>query len=336
MEKRKTIAIDMMGSDNGPEQLSKGVIDFLNENKDYNVLLFGDSDFLIPIFRDIGKSQVTIIDSKKIVPMEIKPLDFLRMKDSSMYLGLNAVKEKKADAFISAGSTGGIVTGASALLRLIEGTTKAGIITCIPTLKDKPAIVMDIGANNYCLPEDLLSFALMSKVLAKDVYKIANPNIYLLSNGVEEGKGTDEIVNAYKLFKEKKLEGFKGNCEARNVLDGEHDIIITSGFSGNIFLKTIEGVASLFSNLLKKGFKKNIFTKLGYVLSKPAVKLIKDQFDYKKYGGALLLGVNGIVIKAHGISDGKAFYSALKVSKEMIESDLLNKLKKELSNEGIK
>ena len=332
MERRKTIAIDMMGSDLGPVELSKSVIRFINENKDYDVLLFGDSKALISIFRDIGKSQVTIIESSSVIPMEIKPLEFLRMKDSSMYMGISSIKEGRADAFISAGSTGGIVTGSVSLLRLIEGTTKAGIVTCIPTLKDNPAIVMDIGANNSCLPEDFLSFAKMSTVLAKSIYKIDNPSIYLLSNGTEEGKGNEEVVNAYKLFKEKQVEGFKGNCEARDALDGDHHIIITSGFSGNIFLKSVEGTAKLFSTLLKKGFKKNIFTKIGYLFSKSAVNVVRNQFDYKKYGGAILLGVNGIVIKAHGNSDEKSFYSALKVTKDMIESKLLDKVKEEISN----
>lgn len=330
--RKKTIAIDMMGSDNGPEELSKSVIDFISANKDYDVILFGDKNKLVPIFRDIGKSQVTIVDTSDVVPMEIKPLEFLRMKDSSLYQGLLSIKEGRADAFISAGSTGGIVTGATMILRLIEGTTKAGILTTLPTLSSNPCIVMDVGANNYCLKEDLFSFALMAKIYASSIYKLDNPSIYLLSNGTEEGKGSDEVVEAYKYFKEKKLANFKGNCEARNVLDGNHNIVITSGFTGNIFLKTIEGTAKTFSSLLKTGFKKSLRTKIGYLFSKPAINFVKDKFDYKKYGGAILLGVNGIVIKAHGNSDHKSFYSALKITKNMVENNLLNNIKEELKN----
>ena len=330
--KKKTIAIDMMGSDLGPAELSKSVIRFINDNKDYDVLLFGNQKDLVPIFRDIGQSQVTIIDTSDIVPMEIKPLEFLRMKESSMYQGLLSVKEGRADAFISAGSTGGIVTGATMLLRLIEGSTKAGILTTIPTMQDNPVVFMDVGANNYCLKEDLYSFALMARIYAKNILNINNPSTYLLSNGTEEGKGTDDVVDAYKYFKEKNLENFKGNCEARDVLDGSHNIVITSGFTGNIFLKTVEGTAKTFSSLLKTGFKKSLKTKLGYLFSKPAINYVKNKFDYKKYGGAILLGVNGIVIKAHGNSDEKSFYSALNITKNMVETNLLNKIKEEMSN----
>lgn len=323
------IAIDMMGSDKGPAPLAAAVKKYLAEKKDSSVLLFGDEKAIAPLFQDDpSKDRVKIINTTKVIPMEIKPLEFLRAKDSSMYQAIDAVRNGEADSVISAGSTGGLVTGATILLRTIPGVKRAALCSPFPTRKSgTPAIVLDIGANNYNTAEELYQFAIMGSAYEKAVFGKENPSVYLLSNGTEEGKGTDEIVGAYKLLKEKNFPGFGGNVEARNALDGTHDIILTPGFTGNIFLKSVEGMGRLMNDLIKDAFKKNFSTKLGYLFARKGFKDMKTALNYKQYGGAILLGINGLAVKAHGNSDEIGFHSALKVVDRMVEKDVLGKLK---------
>ncbi len=318
------IAIDMMGSDLGCEELAKSVKQYLSESTD-KILAFGDKTRLESLFD--GLDRVTIVETSDVIPMEIKPLDFLRRKDSSLYKALSAVKDQKADCVVTAGSTGGAIIGSTFLLRNIPGVTRAGICAPFPTrIKDKACVILDIGANNVNTPEDLYTFAKLGRIYSQEVLKVSNPKTYLLSNGVEEGKGTEEIVQAYNLLKERSFPGFEGNCEARNVLDGSHDIIITSGFTGNVFLKATEGVASMMNQMIKDAFKHSLFTKIGYLFARSGFKLIKDTMDYRKYGGSILLGINGVVVKAHGNSNAYAFYNAIKVAKKMVDSNIVKKI----------
>lgn len=318
------IAIDMMGSDLGCEELAKSVKQYLSESTD-EILAFGAKSKLDKLFD--GLDRITIVDAEDVIPMEIKPLDFLRRKDSSLYKALNSVKEKKADCIVTAGSTGGTIIGATFLLRNVPGVTRAGICAPFPTrVKGKACVILDIGANNVNTPEDLYTFAKLGRLYSQEVLKVSNPKTYLLSNGVEEGKGTDEIVQAYNLLRERNFPGFEGNCEARNVLDGNHDIIITSGFTGNVFLKATEGVASMMNQMIKDAFKHNIFTKIGYLFARSGFKQIKETMNYRKYGGSILLGINGVVVKAHGNSNAYAFYNAIKVAKNMVEADIVTKI----------
>ena len=170
----------------------------------------------------------------------------------------------------------------------------------------------------------------MGKIYAEKVLSMKEPKIYTLSNGLEEGKGSDEIVEAYRLMKERSFPGFSGNVEARNALDGNHDVIVTSGFAGNIFLKSTEGMASMMNHMIKDSFKMNLLTKIGYLFSSKGFKKMKKTMDYKRYGGAILLGVDGIVVKAHGNSDYYAFYHAIQVADNMVKADIVNDIKKEL------
>ena len=332
------IAIDMMGSDLGAGELSKGVINFLKQNNDVFFYLVGNQKELIELFKNQDNSRYEIVNAEKTLPMEIKPLDFLRAKTSSQYIAIQLVKEGKADAVISAGSTGGLVTGASLLLKNIDGVSRGGIISPFPTSKfGKATVILDIGANNTNTPEDLYGFAKMGRLYAKEILNMENPSTYLLSNGTEEGKGTNEIVETYKLLKDRDFPNFKGNAEARNILDGNHDIIVTPGFNGNILLKSIEGTASMMNNMIKDAFKTNLITKIGYLFSRKGFKNMKATMDYRKYGGAIFMGVNGVVIKAHGNSNAYAFYYGLDVAYKMVKSDIVNKIRKEfeeVSNES--
>lgn len=329
------IAIDLMGSDLGEEELSKGVIDFMNKNNDIYFYLVGNKEKIEKIFSSQDKTKFEIINAEKVIPMEIKPLDFLRAKTSSQYIAISLVKDGKADAVLSAGSTGGLVTGASLLLKNIDGVSRGGIISPFPTAKfGKATVILDIGANNTNTPDDLYGFAKMGRLYSKEILGIENPSAYLLSNGTEEGKGTQEIVEAYKMLEERKFPNFKGNAEARNILDGEHDIIITPGFNGNILLKAVEGTASMMNQMIKDAFKTNLITKIGYLFSRKGFKNMKATMDYRKYGGAIFMGVNGVVVKAHGNSNAYAFYYGIDVAYRMVKSNIIEKIRKDFEGDS--
>lgn len=329
------IAIDMMGADSGPEVFCRSVEKYLAEHDDVSFILFGDKDLIEKSLSDeCDKSRIEIRGTTGVIPMEIKPLDFLRSKDSSMYQAINAVKNKEADAVLSAGSTGGFLTGATIILRNIEGVGRAGLCTPFPTAIDgKGTVILDVGANNQNTAEDLYQFALMGRIYSESVLGVSNPSIYTLSNGVEEGKGPDEVVGCYKLLKERNFPGFKGNVEARNALDGTHDVIVTGGYSGNIFLKATEGMASMMNNLIKKSFKTNLITKIGYLFSSKGFKNMKKTMDYRRFGGAIFMGINGICVKAHGNSNEYAFYQAIGVAQKMADVGIVDKIKEGIENQ---
>ncbi len=325
----KKIAIDMMGSDSGPEVLSQSVIHYLETDKEIQFLLFGDENILKPLFENcLNKDRIEIFHTESVIPMEIKSLEFLRAKKSSMYQAILSVKEKRADAVLSAGSSGGFVTGSTILLRNIEGVMRAGLCTAFPTrVLEVPSVVLDIGANNYNTAEELYQFGILGSLYSQYVLGVKNPGVYLLSNGAEKGKGTDEVVGAYSLFEERKGVNFKGNVEARNALDGTHDVIVSGGYSGNIFLKSTEGMAKIMNDLIKESFKMNLLTKIGYLFSSKGFKRMKKIMDYRKYGGAILLGIDGVCVKAHGNSNEYAFYQAIDVCQKMVDCKIVDRIK---------
>jgi phosphate acyltransferase len=334
----KKIAIDMMGSDSGPEVLSQSVIHYLETNKDVCFLLFGDEKVLHSIFGDCkDKDRVEIYPTETIIPMEIKPLDFLRAKKSSMYQAINAVKEGKADAVLTAGSSGGFVTGSTILLRNIEGVLRAGLCSPFPTKKTGvPTVVLDIGASNYNTAEEVYQFGVLGRIYSQNVLNVKDPGVWILSNGAEKGKGTDEVVEAYNLMEERKLPGFRGNVEAREVVDGTHDVVVSPGYAGNIFLKSTEGMGKVMNDLIKESFKMNLLTKIGYLFASKGFKRMKETMDYRKYGGAILLGIDGVCVKAHGNSNEYAFYQAIGVAEKMIDCHIVEKIKEYFASQETK
>jgi glycerol-3-phosphate acyltransferase PlsX len=325
------LALDLMGSDRGPEELSKGALAFLREHEDVSYLLFGKKEVLTPLWKDVGDSRVTILDAPDVIPMEIKPLDFLRRKESSLYLALQAMKEEKADALVTAGSTPGFVIGSTFLLRNLEGVSRAGLCTTMPTADPKkPSLVLDVGANNVNTCEDLVGYAHMGRILFSALFPEREAKTYLLTNGTEEGKGPDEIVQAYEILKKENFPGFGGNVEARDALDGLHPIIVTGGFAGNVFLKATEGAAHMAGHYLKKAVTRNLWSKLGYLHLKSGLKEMKKNLDARQYGGAILLGINGNVVKGHGNSDATAFYHAIRVATLAAKADVAKKIQEEI------
>lgn len=319
------MAIDVMGMDKGSLVAVKAIERFLSEFNDVELVAFGKEEEL-----QLLKDKCGVVACEDVMGMEDGALAILRKKQTSMIKAVEYTRENDFDGVVSGGSTGAFLTASTIYLKLIEGVQRAALVAPFPTVKDKNVIVLDIGANSDNTPEHLVDFAKMGKIFAKAYNDLEVPEIYLLSNGAEEKKGSELVKSAHKLLKEANLEGFKGNIEARYVLSGDADVVVAGGFDGNILLKSMEGTAKAMSSMLKVGFKKNIFTKIGYLFAKSGVDFVKDKMDYKQYGGAMLLGVNKVVVKAHGSSDELAFYNALKVCYNLIKKDVVAKMKEEM------
>ena len=323
------IAIDAMGGDNGSKAIVEAVKLFNIENRDVDLVVFGKEEELqelAPFCR--------IVNAPDVVPMEAGALEVLRLKNSSMCKAISTMKEEGFDAVISAGSTGGFLSAATLILKTIPGVKRSCLVTAFPTrIKGKKVVVLDVGANNENSAEELLQFGYMGKAYCKALFDTKEPKTYLLSNGAEAHKGSPLVKQAHALYLENKFDGFMGNMEARDVLNGEADIIVSDGFSGNVLLKGMEGIAKMMSSMIKANFKQNLWTKLGYLHVRKGFKNMSETMDYKSVGGAMLLGINGVVVKAHGNSDAYSFSSALKVAKQMVDCGVVKTIKETLKNE---
>lgn len=320
--------IDMMGGDNGLKATIPATKELLEKHKDVVVYLIGQLDKLT----DFQESdRVHLVESKTVLAMDVDPMTALKQADSSLMVGIKTYLENKCDALISAGSTGAILSAAIFKIKRLPKITRPCLITSFPTIKNnKKFVVCDLGANSANTKEELNQFAIMGSLYYSILYGEKNPSVYLLNNGTEEEKGNDLTKEAYQLLKENKSINFKGNIEGRDPLFGNIDVLVADGFTGNIFLKSVEGTAKVMSGMIKEAFKKNLLTKIGYLFSKKGIDGIKTKMDYKNVGGALLLGVNGVVIKAHGSSDARSFMSALENAYKLGKVDIVNKIKEEL------
>ena len=322
------LVVDAMGGDNGSSVIVEAIKNFLKDNKDVQITVCGKQEELQEL-----KDLCRIIDAPDVVPMEAGALEVLRAKNSSMMVAIRTMKEEGLDAVVSCGSTGGFLSASTITLKMIPGVKRAALVTCFPTkIKGHKLTILDVGANNENSAEELVQFALMGKLYAESVFDLDEAKVYLLSNGSEEEKGSPEVKEAHKMLKEMNFPGFMGNIEGREALDGYVDVMVTGGFAGNIYLKGCEGVAKLLSGMVKAAFKKNLWSKLGYLHVRSGMKEMQETMDYKSVGGAMLVGVNGIVVKGHGNSDAYSFYHALRVAKSLAEKDICNKIKEGLAH----
>ena len=322
------IAVDAMGGDNGSKPIIEAIKEFKKENQDVEIVVFGKEEELFEL-----SSIAKIVNAPEVVPMEAGALEVLRMKNSSMCKAISTMKEENYDAVVSCGSTGGFLSAATLILKTIPGVKRSALVTAFPTkIKGKKVVVLDVGASNDNSPEELRQFAYMGKAYNEALFNTKEPKTYLLSNGSEEHKGSPLVKETHKLLKEENFPGFMGNMEARDVLNGDADILVADGFSGNVLLKGMEGVAKMMSSMIKNNFKKNLWTKLGYLHVRKGFKDMSETMDYKSTGGAMLLGINGVVVKAHGNSDAYSFFNALRVAKLMVSYDVVNKIKEALNN----
>lgn len=326
------LVIEMMGGDIGIEATIPAVIKFKKEYPDVELIAVGRVEELRPI-----EAYATIIDARDIVKVEATPLEVLRARESSLLKAINAVLDLKADAIISAGGTGPFLSAATLKLKLVEGVERAAILAPFPTgIKGKQVAILDIGASNENTPNHLYQFAVMGQIYAKSVLNAKAPKTYLLSNGTEDAKGSPVVQEAFKLIKEKELPHFYGHMEARDALSGEADVVVADGFSGNVLLKSIEGTAKILMDSIKKAFTRNVFSKIGYLFAKGGFNEMRETFDYKNTGGAILLGVNNVVIKAHGNSDAHGFYSAIVVGYKMAKANVVENLRNGIKDVEVK
>lgn len=320
------IAIDAMGSDAGSAMVVEAVKKFKEDYKDADLYVVGKEEELKEL-----SSVATIINADEVMGMEDGALEVLRRKNTSMMKAIDLVANHTCDGVVSAGGTGAFLTGATIKLKMIPGAFRAAMMSPFPTEDNKGVIMLDIGANNENTPEQLVQFAKMGAVFVRAIYK-REPKVYLLSNGAEEKKGSPVVKEAHKLLKEEKDINFCGNIEGRYVLTGQADVVVAEGYAGNVMLKTIEGVASMFKKMIKDAFTKNALTKVGYLFAKSGFDDLSTLMDYRKYGGGMLLGINGVVIKGHGNSNAWAFYNAIRLAYELIQADVIKKLGEAVNN----
>ena len=320
------ILVDAMGGDNAPDQIALGAI---QAAKDFGceVVLVGRGEAVLRALKDQGietlPKGVEIANADDVVDMHDDPATVVKKKkDSSMVVGLNMLKEGGGDAFVSAGSTGALLSAATLTVRRVKGIRRAAMGPVIPT-KTGGAVLIDCGATAECTPEFLLQFAFMGSYYAKRMLGLENPRVALLNIGAEDTKGTQLQKDAYSLLQKAGESGklnFIGNVEARGVPLGEADVVVSDGFSGNILLKGIEGTALFMSGMLKDMFKKNVFTKLAAALCMSGIKQFKSKLDYRQTGGTVLIGLTRPVVKAHGSSDAVAIRSAIRQAAQAVES----------------
>lgn len=326
------IGFDGMGGDHGPKETVKGAVDALSIIKG-EIVIFGDEGAIRTELSKYGHdaSRISIVHTTEVVENDDKPVKAIKGKpDSSMVVGLKALRKGEVDAFVSAGNTGALLAGGLLKVGRIKGISRPALCTIYPTMKGT-SVLVDAGANAECKPRNLVEFAYMGSMYADKVLGLKNPKVALVNIGSEETKGTPLYIETHKMLKETDL-NFVGNVEGRDVPAGGVDVIVADGFTGNIILKLTEGVAMQLVSGLKQQIMKNTIGKLGGLLLKRNLTDFKRMLDYTEYGGAPLLGINGLIVKAHGSSNAKAFMNAIKYAQIGIESGLVDEIRQKVSS----
>ncbi|CUU82297.1 putative glycerol-3-phosphate acyltransferase PlsX [Campylobacter hyointestinalis subsp. hyointestinalis] len=324
-----SIAIDAMGGDFGPDPIVNGVIDAL-KTKEFHAVLVGDIQKIKPLIPDNYKKFITFVESTEVFSMGESATNVLKRKDSSIFKAIELVKNGECKAVVSAGHSGATMSLATLRIGRLKSVARPAIATLMPTSIGKKTLVLDVGANVDCKAEHLFQFAVMGEAYSKQIMKIQNPKVGLLSNGEEDCKGNEVTKDAFLMMS--KLDSFVGNVEGHQIFDGSVDVIICDGFVGNILLKTSEGVANAIKKIIKENVKKSPFALLGAVLMKGIFKNLKTQIDYDEYGGAPLLGVKECVIISHGKSSPKAVKNAIFQALKFAGSDINKTIEDELSH----
>jgi glycerol-3-phosphate acyltransferase PlsX len=328
----KTIAIDSMGGDFGPAVTVPAAAKALKSYPDIELVMVGQQDQLqqqIVQHSLQQESRIRIHHASEVVGMdELPALALKKKKDSSMRVAINLVKEGEVDACISAGNTGALMATGKFVLKTIPGIHRPAICTSLPTVTGHTHM-LDLGANIDCTAEHLLQFAVMGSVLAQSVDDNTNPNVGLLNIGSEAIKGNETVKEANQLIADSGL-NYTGFIEGDDIYTGKVDVVVSDGFVGNVSLKTAEGLAALFSTILKKEFKRNLFTKLAAIVSLPVLNAVRKTLDPRQYNGASLLGLSGIVIKSHGSADVDSFCNAIKIASIEIDKSVPERISKEI------
>jgi len=328
------IVIDAMGGDNAPEEIIKGTL-LAVEEYNVDVIIVGKENIIKKYLDGVQKNilnKINIVNAEKVIENDDKPVKAIRRKkNSSMVVGMNLVKNKEGDIFISAGNTGALLSGGLFIIGRIKGIERPSLAPIIPNIIDN-SLLLDVGANADCKPEFLNQFALMGSIYAEKVLKKENPRIGLINIGTEKTKGSKLYVDTYNLLENSTL-NFVGNIESRDLLKGKADVLVCDGFVGNIILKLTEGVTQELMNQIKEQLKSSIKGNIAGLMMKDSLKGLKSKFDYNEYGGAPLIGLKAPVIKAHGSSKRKAFKNAINQGKIFYESNSVKSIEEKIIEE---
>ena len=331
------IVVDAFGGDNAPVEIVKGAVDAVNKYSDISIILVGNNDRVNEELKKYtyDTSRVETVNSVSVIDCNESPTMAIRTKkDSSLVIGLNQTKERDDVAgFVSAGSTGAVLAGALFIIGRIKGISRPALAPPLPNINGGNNILIDCGANMDSKPEYLNQFAIMGSIYSNRMFGVEKPRVALLNVGTEDEKGNDLCHEAFKLLKDNKKVNFVGNIEARDILFDNADVIVSDGFSGNVALKSTEGTAKFIIKLLKNEIKKaGLFEKFGALLIKKTLKRMLKVVDYDNVGGSVFLGVNKIVVKAHGSSNAKSMLSAIELVRRVHLSGFIDSLKSTLED----
>ncbi|MGE5561413.1 MAG: phosphate acyltransferase PlsX [Chloroflexota bacterium] len=320
------IVVDAMGGDNAPEAVVKGAVEAAEAYSDINVVLSGDEQRLRALVGTGGSGRIEFVHASQVIETGEPPVQALRRKkDSSLVVAINLVRDGKADAVVTAGSTGAFMAGCLLNLGRLPGIDRPALAAVLPTLTGG-SLLIDMGANVDCKPENLLQFAVMGSCYAEAILGVARPRVGLLSVGAEESKGSDLVKAAHGLLREAVGLNFAGNIEARDIPYGAADVVVCDGFAGNVVLKLTEGLASAIFAMLKTELSKSPARKLAAAALRPAFSGLKKKMDYSEHGGAPLLGLKGAAIKCHGSSDARAIRNGVRVARQFVAQGVLTRI----------
>jgi glycerol-3-phosphate acyltransferase PlsX len=329
-----TIALDAMGGDHAPQVVIAGADMARERFRDLRFLLYGDERQLRALLRARGQlaARAQIEHTPERVDPDARPSQVLRQgRGTSMCLAIEAVKAGRASAAVSAGNTGALMALAKFVLKTLPGIDRPAIASLMPTRRSE-AVFLDLGANSECDAENLVQFAVMGEVFARAVLGVTKPTVGLLNIGTEEVKGHDTIREAAAALRASLLPiEFRGFVEGTDLTSGKVDVVVTDGFTGNVALKVLEGTVGLYTQFLREAFKSSFMAQIGYVLAKPALQLLRQRLDPRRYNGAMFLGLNGVVVKSHGGTDALGFANAIGVAADLVQQGTNQRITAELN-----
>jgi phosphate acyltransferase len=327
------LAIDAMGGDHAPKEIVIGAMKAIKTYPDIHITLVGDEKNINQYLTD--SERISILHTDEVILGTDEPVRAVRRKkNASMVLAAQQVADGEADACISAGNTGALMAAGLFVVGRIDGIERPALSPTLPTIGGEGFLLLDVGANVDAKPEHLLQYAIMGSIYSEKVRGIANPRVGLLNIGTEDKKGNELTKHSFELLKQANI-NFVGNVEARDLLDGVADVVITDGFTGNMVLKTIEGTALSMFKMLKSSLMSSVKSKLAAAVLKPEFAALKNTMDYSEYGGAGLFGLKAPVIKAHGSSNSQSIFSAIRQTREMVEKDVVVLIKKTVEESKI-
>ncbi|MDE7213458.1 MAG: phosphate acyltransferase PlsX [Anaeroplasmataceae bacterium] len=327
------IAIDANGGDYGVDTTVLGSMMAVKKFKDLELILYGDEAKIKPLLTD--STRITVVHTETTISMgEHDPVKAIRsLKDASLCLAMKACKNGEADACVTSGPTQCVVVGAHLLVRRLPQMERVGLCPFIPNMDGRLRLLLDVGANVELKKEHLGSLAMFASVVAEEILKVQNPKVGLLNIGAEPGKGREIEKEAYDYLKDLNGIHFYGNVEPTEMMDCPCDVVVTDGFSGNICMKSIEGTAKALASMLTEEIKSSLGGKIGYIFMRKNLKRFKKRMSTKEVGGAMLFGLSKIVVKAHGNSDPFSFFHAIRLARELVEADIINKVVTKLPSE---